>query len=182
MMKRKMTLIVLLLAALALPIARASPADGWLIENAITEVKLEHPKHSNVEFTGTITSNWHDHGAPWHKHVTLDGTFGYTDTGTIRWEGRSYLDGGIYTTYYRNHNPDVPKIHTKIVYLGPAEYWDGSKYVTNHPQSIQNSRDAKCTVLVLGTNGLSRTYELKPNYSLLVYPPIGVRITLSILT
>ena len=181
-MKRKTTLIALILVALALPIARASPADGWLIENAITEVKLEHPEHQNVEFTGTITSNWHDHGVPWHKHVTLDATFGYMDTGTIRWEGRSYLDGGIYTTYYSNHNPEVPKIHTKVVYLGPAEYWDGSHYVTNHPQSIRNSGDAECTVLVLGTNGLSRTYELKQNYSLLVYPPIGVRITLSILT
>ena len=88
---------------------------------------------------------------------------------------------GIYTTYYSNHNPDVPKLSTTIVYLGPAEYWDGSQYVTNHPQSIHNPDDAKCTVLVLGSNGLSRTYELGKNYSLLVYPPIGVYITLSIL-
>ena len=179
-----MTLIVLLLAALALPIANAAPSNEWLIENAISGVKAAYPKHLSTEFTGTMTSGWHTQlwlDAPLHRHVALTATFGYKDTGTVLWEGRSYDSGGICTTYYSNHNPNVAKIHTKIVCLGPAEYWDGSKYVTNHPQSIHNSGDTMCTVLVLGTNGLSRTYELKTNYSLLVYPPIGVRITLSIL-
>ena len=136
-MKLKIILSVLLVAALGLPMAYAHPSDEWLIENAITQVKLEHPKFLNTEFTGTITSGWHNHPhiiVPTHKHVTLTASFGYRDTGSIRWEGRSYHDGGIYTMYYNNHNPDTPKISTKIVYLGPAQYWNGSQWITNHRQ------------------------------------------------
>ncbi len=182
--KLKIILTVLLVAAIGLPMAYAHPSDEWLIENAIAGVKAANPKHISTEFTGIVTTGEHEHAwldAPPHNHVTLTASFGYGKTGTVRWEGRSYHDGGIYAMYYSNHNPDTPKISTKVLYLGLAEYWDGSQWVTNHPESIFNSGDGKCTVLILGTNGLNRTIELGKNYSLLVYPPIGVRITLSIL-
>ena len=180
MMKKTGIFIILLVAALATPIASAKVSDEWLIENAIAGVKLEHPKHWNVEFAGTVTTFWHQH-APLHKHVTLTGSFGYGDTGKILWMGRSYYDGGIYTTFYSNHNPETPKLSTKVLYLGPARYWNGNRYIDNIPQSIRNNMDRKSTVLILGTNGLSRTFELGKNQCLLVYPPIGVGITLSIL-
>ncbi len=136
-MKLKIILFVLLVAALGLPMVYAHSSDEWLIENAITHVKLEHPKFLNSEFTGIVTTGEHIHphlDAPEHNHVTLTATFGYRDTGSVRWEGRSYHDGGIYTMYYSNHNPDTPKISTKIVYLGPAYYWNGSQWIANRPQ------------------------------------------------
>jgi len=181
-MKVKIILTVLLVAALGLPMAYAQTSDEWFIENAITEVKLEHPKFKNTEFTAIITSGWETHpDVPLHKHVTLTGNFGFQDSGSVKWSGRSYWDGGIHTTYYRNHNPDSATLSTKILYLGPAQYWSGSRWIDNSPQVIRNSLDADCTVLILGTNGLNRTIELGKNISLMVYPPIGVGITLSIL-
>jgi len=179
-MKVKMILTVLLIAALGLPMVYAHPADPWFIENAITEVKLEHPKFANTDFTGTITSGWRMK-PELHKHVTLSATFGYHNTGRVTWSGRSYYSGGILTTYFSNHNPDVPKLSTKVLYLGPAQYWSGTRYLDNTPQSIRNTMDTKSTVLILGTNGLNRTFELGKNQCLLVYPPIGVGITLGIL-
>ena len=179
-MKVKMILTGLLIAALGLPMVYAHPADPWFIENAITEVKLEHPKFANTEFTATITTPWHT-TPPSHKHVTLTAKFGYQDSGQVTWSGKSFYSGGIYTTYYSNHNPDTPTISTKILYLGPAQYWSGSRWINNTPQVIRNSLDKDCTVLILGTNGLNRTIELGANKSLMVYPPIGVGITLSIL-
>lgn len=184
-MKRKLLLTLLVLTTFTLPTVYALPSDQWLIENAIAGVKAEHPKHISTEFTGIIDSGWHDHpwidGAPLHKHVILYASFGYEGTGDIRWEGRSYADGGIYTMFYQNHNSELPKQSTSIVYLGPKQYWDGTTWVTNEPQSIGNNADTNVTVLVLGTDGSSRTYELGQHRSLLVYPPLGVRITLSIL-
>ena len=183
-MKRKLILTFLLLVALTVPITHAYPSDEWAIENAIAGVRAEHPKHKYTEFTGVTTSHWQVHpelDAPLHKHVTLTAMFGFGNSGYVRWEGRSYADGGIYTMFYSNHNPDSPALSTNVVYLGPTTYWDGSRYVSNYPQSVSNTGDSKVTVLVLGTNGLKKTYELGKNRTMLVYPPIGVRITVSIL-
>ena len=130
-----MVLTVLLVAALGLPMAYAQTSDEWFIENAVTEVKLEHPKFTNTEFTAIITSGWETHpDVPLHKHVTLTASFGYGDSGRVKWSGRSYWDGGIYTTYYSNHNPDTPTISTKILYLGPAQYWSCLLYTSPSPR------------------------------------------------
>jgi hypothetical protein len=184
-MSRKLLLTLLVLATFTLPSVYALPTDQWLIENAIAGVKAEHPKHIKTEFTGIIDSGWHDHpwidGAPLHKHVILYATFGYDGTGNVRWEGRSYADGGIYTMFYQNHNSEIPKMSTSVVYLGPKEYWDGTEWVSNDPECIGNPSYTSVNVLVLGTDGSSRTYVLGPERSLLIYPPIGVIITLSIL-
>ena len=213
-MKGKLILTFILLATFSTQIEYANacrrndrgyyPSDEWLIENAINKVKKEHPKHTDTVFSGIIASGWHIHhhlNAPLHKHVTLTATFGYQNTGTVRWEGRSYADGGIYTLHYSNHDPEEPvleepipepltpeepipevrKFHTKTVYLGPAQYWDGSKYVNNIPARIRNTSESTCFVLVSGSGGYTRTISLNAGYSLVVYPPIGVDITLSIL-
>jgi hypothetical protein len=183
-MNKKLVLTTFLLIALSIPMVSALPSDEWLIENAISGVKDEYPHHRNKEFTGYIITDWHEHpelDAPLHKHVFLRGVFGYQDTGIIRWQGRSYAEGGIYTTHYSNHNPDVPKLNTVVVYLGPLSFWDGSRWVKNEPQSIANSGSEGITVQVLGNNGLIKTYELAKDKALLVYPPIGVEITFSII-
>lgn len=221
-MKGKLILTFILLSTFSTQIIYANachsrridyPSDEWLIDNAINEVKKEHPKHIDTVFSGIITTRWHKHphlDAPLHKHVLLTATFGYQDSGTVRWEGRSYADGGIYTFHYSNHDPEEPipevpasepqvpeepapeeptseppapevqKFHTKTVYLGPAQYWDGSKYVNNIPSRIQNTGESTCYVLVSGSGGYTRTISLNAGYSLVVYPPIGIDITLSI--
>ena len=182
-MRGKIVFILLLIAAITIPIASAC-SDEWLIENAIAGVKADHPKHQNTVFYGVITSGWQHDGesGPYYKYVTLTANFGYHDQGTVLWKGMSYSNGDIYTLFYSNHDPDPPKFDIVIVYLGPLQYWDGSHWITNQPQSIINPSNLTVSVQLLGSNGMVRTYELNSDNTLLVYPPIGVEIDLSILT
>lgn len=161
------------------------PSDEWLIENAISELKAQYPKHINTKFSGVVISDWHSsRSVPLHKHVNLTATFGYENTGKVQWSGRSYADGGIYTSYYSNHDPIEPEFTflVQIVYLGPICTWDSTNYVLNQPVVFENTWDYTITVEVIGSNGLYRTYQLKEGYDLVLYPPLGVDVTISLLS
>jgi len=134
-MNKKIMLTTLLIVAMMTPMANAYyyfPNDEWVKQNAITGLLSEHTELSGLNFTATIVGGWEYHyGAPWHKHVVITATYGYNDTGSILWEGRSYSCGGIYTITYENTEPEPKPIYTfnsggiLVDFSNTQLYWNG---------------------------------------------------------
>lgn len=146
-MNKKILLTILLITALLTPTTYACPTstDEQLKQNAIDCLIAEHPELSGGQFTAVITSEWEYHphlDAPWHKHVTVDVKYGYCNTGTAHWEGRSYDLGGVYTFVYEYTSPQQQPVKQEpfkcdnlnvVRLLGPIWYWNGRMWVYNTP-------------------------------------------------
>ena len=120
--------------------------DEQLKQNAVDILTAEHPELDGGVFTAVITSSWEFQWCPfipWHKHVTIDVTYGYQSTGSVHWEGRSYNVGGTYTLVYTQTEPTTPmpqptvKIGSHGIYLNFApsvHYWNGVMW-KNEPRA-----------------------------------------------
>ena len=135
-MKTKTMIALLLLMALAIfvvPVNAAPLGNQWFIDHAILEVESSY-SITDTDWTGAVVTGWHSTPVKWHKHVTLDGQYGYMNTGTLHWEGRVYDDGTTYTMTYTKTNPEPkPQYHYKTTWKNPQhrKIWTGTYWIDN---------------------------------------------------
>jgi len=136
-------MIIITLAVFATPVNAATWDNQWFIDSAIAGVETEQGI-SDRSWSGSVTTGWHyNPPGKWHKHVALDGTYGYKNTGKTYWDGRVYWDGTICTFTYLDTPPispwdTKPTLNLKTTIKNPQYrlIWDGKYWVENTPTII----------------------------------------------
>jgi len=157
-MNKKVSLIFLLIAILAVTVPAASAAwldDEWFVDKAVTNVEEDYGLQDlDVTWNGVVTSNFEIQFRPYvpvHKHASIVGSYGFASSGVVQWNGRIYVSSHrtIYDISYSITAPRSPDLSTDVVNPAYKYFWDGKKWVENTP-------------IITVENGRTRVYYPKP--------------------
>jgi len=141
-MNKKVSLIFLLIAILAVTVPAASAAwldDEWFVDKAVTNVEEDYGLQDlDVTWNGVVTSNFEIQFRPYvpvHKHASIVGSYGFASSGYVQWDGRVYIApwNTIYEEHYTIVAPRSPVLSTDIVNPAYKYSWNGKMWVENTP-------------------------------------------------